>query len=176
MRPGTQKEVLTPGQNQKHYLAGALHTRTGPLGRQRPEEQLPVPAAPAPPARGLSPSAETSCDPRQLRHSLQQAGAARVDRGVRRADRVAFSAALLAEAQSHRAAVARTPRQCHAQSSVPDPAGALAQRRDLSSARVAVPGHEGLVDPNTQTASGLIRKYRTIFEHCCDHSESWGAI
>jgi len=29
MLPGTQKEVLTPGQNQKHYLAGALHTRTG---------------------------------------------------------------------------------------------------------------------------------------------------
>jgi transposase len=28
MLPGTQKEVLTPGQNQKHYLAGALHTRT----------------------------------------------------------------------------------------------------------------------------------------------------
>ena len=24
-----QKTVLTPGQNQKHYLAGALHTRTG---------------------------------------------------------------------------------------------------------------------------------------------------
>jgi transposase len=29
MLPGTQKEVLTPGQNQKHYLAGALHVRTG---------------------------------------------------------------------------------------------------------------------------------------------------
>lgn len=29
MLPGTQKEVLTPGQNAKHYLAGALHTRTG---------------------------------------------------------------------------------------------------------------------------------------------------
>lgn len=29
MLPGTQKEVLTPGQNQKHYLAGALNTRTG---------------------------------------------------------------------------------------------------------------------------------------------------
>lgn len=29
MLPGTQKEVLTPGQNQKHYLAGALHSRTG---------------------------------------------------------------------------------------------------------------------------------------------------
>lgn len=29
MLPGTQKEVPTPGQNQKHYLAGALHTRTG---------------------------------------------------------------------------------------------------------------------------------------------------
>jgi transposase len=29
MLPGTQKEVLTPGQNQKHYLAGALNARTG---------------------------------------------------------------------------------------------------------------------------------------------------
>ncbi len=29
MLPGTQKEILTPGQNEKHYLAGALHTRTG---------------------------------------------------------------------------------------------------------------------------------------------------
>lgn len=29
MLPGDQKRVLTPGQNQKHYLAGALHTRTG---------------------------------------------------------------------------------------------------------------------------------------------------
>jgi transposase len=31
MLPGTQKEVLTPGQNQKHYLAGALNTRTGAI-------------------------------------------------------------------------------------------------------------------------------------------------
>ena len=29
MLPREQKTVLTPGQNQKHYLAGALHTRTG---------------------------------------------------------------------------------------------------------------------------------------------------
>jgi transposase len=29
MLPGQQKTVLTPGQNEKHYLAGALHTRTG---------------------------------------------------------------------------------------------------------------------------------------------------
>lgn len=29
MLPGAQKTVLTPGQNEKHYLAGALHTRTG---------------------------------------------------------------------------------------------------------------------------------------------------
>ena len=29
MLPGAQKTVRTPGQNQKHYLAGALHTRTG---------------------------------------------------------------------------------------------------------------------------------------------------
>ncbi len=29
MLPGTQKSVLTPGQNEKHYLAGALHPRTG---------------------------------------------------------------------------------------------------------------------------------------------------
>jgi transposase len=29
MLPGEQKTVRTPGQNQKHYLAGALHTRTG---------------------------------------------------------------------------------------------------------------------------------------------------
>lgn len=29
MQPGTQKEVLTPGQNAKHYLAGALHAQTG---------------------------------------------------------------------------------------------------------------------------------------------------
>lgn len=29
MMPGEQKTVLTPGQNEKHYLAGALHTRTG---------------------------------------------------------------------------------------------------------------------------------------------------
>ena len=31
MRPGTQKEVLTPGQNAKHYLAGALHAQTGQI-------------------------------------------------------------------------------------------------------------------------------------------------
>jgi transposase len=29
MLPGEQKMVLTPGKNEKHYLAGALHTRTG---------------------------------------------------------------------------------------------------------------------------------------------------
>jgi transposase len=29
MLPGVQKEVLTPGKNQKYYLAGALHARTG---------------------------------------------------------------------------------------------------------------------------------------------------
>lgn len=29
MLPGEQKTVLTPGKNEKHYLAGALHTRTG---------------------------------------------------------------------------------------------------------------------------------------------------
>ena len=29
MLPGDQKTVLTPGKNEKHYLAGALHTRTG---------------------------------------------------------------------------------------------------------------------------------------------------
>ena len=29
MLPGDQKRVMTPGQNQKHYLARALHTRTG---------------------------------------------------------------------------------------------------------------------------------------------------
>lgn len=29
MMPGEQKTVLTPGQNEKHYLAGALNTRTG---------------------------------------------------------------------------------------------------------------------------------------------------
>lgn len=29
MLPGEQKTVRTPGQNEKHYLAGALHTRTG---------------------------------------------------------------------------------------------------------------------------------------------------
>jgi transposase len=29
MLPAAQKTVLTPGQNHKHYLAGALHTRTG---------------------------------------------------------------------------------------------------------------------------------------------------
>jgi transposase len=31
MVPGQQKEVLTPGKNQKRYLAGALDTRTGEL-------------------------------------------------------------------------------------------------------------------------------------------------
>jgi hypothetical protein len=29
MLPGEQKTVLTPGQNEKHYPAGPLHTRTG---------------------------------------------------------------------------------------------------------------------------------------------------
>jgi transposase len=31
MLPGTQKQVLTPGKNQKRYLAGALNARTGRL-------------------------------------------------------------------------------------------------------------------------------------------------
>jgi transposase len=31
MLPGTQKEVLTPGQNEKHYLAGALNSGTGQI-------------------------------------------------------------------------------------------------------------------------------------------------
>ena len=31
MLPGDQKRVLTPGQNQKRYLAGALNARTGKL-------------------------------------------------------------------------------------------------------------------------------------------------
>ena len=38
------------------------------------------------------------------------------------------------------------------------------------------PGHEGLVDTHTHTASGLTKEYPTIFDCCCDHSESWGAI
>ena len=29
MRKGHQKRIATPGQNQKHYLAGALHSGTG---------------------------------------------------------------------------------------------------------------------------------------------------
>ena len=29
MRKGQQKRTATPGQNQKHYLAGALHSGTG---------------------------------------------------------------------------------------------------------------------------------------------------
>lgn len=31
MRQGTQEEVMTPGTNEKHYLAGALHLATGKL-------------------------------------------------------------------------------------------------------------------------------------------------
>lgn len=31
--PGLQKEMLTPGQNEKQYLAGALNARTGSLRR-----------------------------------------------------------------------------------------------------------------------------------------------
>lgn len=29
MSKGQQKHIVTPGQNQKHYLAGALHSSTG---------------------------------------------------------------------------------------------------------------------------------------------------
>ena len=29
MPKGQQKRVVTPGNNRKHYLAGALHTKTG---------------------------------------------------------------------------------------------------------------------------------------------------
>ncbi|GKV83369.1 hypothetical protein PEC106664_41430 [Pectobacterium carotovorum subsp. carotovorum] len=29
MRKGQQKRITTPGHNQKHYLAGALHSGTG---------------------------------------------------------------------------------------------------------------------------------------------------
>jgi len=40
MNRGQQKEVLTPGNNEKRYLAGALNPRTGGLtgveGRARP--------------------------------------------------------------------------------------------------------------------------------------------
>ena len=31
MPQGTQEEVMTPGKNEKHYLAGALHLATGKL-------------------------------------------------------------------------------------------------------------------------------------------------
>jgi len=31
MRQGTQEEIMTPGKNEKHYLAGALHLATGQI-------------------------------------------------------------------------------------------------------------------------------------------------
>ena len=49
MLSGKQKYVLTPGCNEKRYLAGALNPKTGKgnLGGRRSEEQLVVPPTPS---------------------------------------------------------------------------------------------------------------------------------
>ena len=57
MLPGTQRLVLTPGNNEKRYLAGAYDPLERPtrLRRGRPQSQLDLPEPAAGTARDLRP-------------------------------------------------------------------------------------------------------------------------
>jgi transposase len=88
MLPGNQKTVLTPGQNEKHYLAGALHTRTGQVlwvGNGRKNSYLFL--------QLLRKLADAFPDAPKLHVVL--------DRGVPRAHRAPLPAAVLPGPQSH---------------------------------------------------------------------------
>ena len=83
MLRGTQKTVLTPGKNQKRYLAGALNASTGRLTwveadyREQPVVHPPAVAAYRP---GLPTGQTDSFDPRQLSHPQQPSDQGRLAR------------------------------------------------------------------------------------------------
>ena len=129
MLRGHQRRIVTPGNNEKFYLAGALDVRTGRLhttGAARKNIGAVLPTALAPrdplPARRTHP-----LDRRQLRHP-QSASHPRGPRGSRRPRRAPLPAALLPRCQPHRARLAGSPCQRHAQSSLQDH-GSPARRR-----------------------------------------------
>ena len=98
MLRGQQKEVLTPGQNVKRYLAGALDARAVAVGRRRAQDECFVYHSLGPVAANLCPSTGYPCDSRQLPHSRQQNRSCRPG-WFWRAYSTPFSAALLPQRQ-----------------------------------------------------------------------------
>ena len=117
-RRGRQKTVLTPGCNEKTIPRRRVEPQDAPahLCRRPAEEQPAVPGASAQVGHEDLPRRQTDpCDPGQLRHSRQPAGAAgaEVDRG-REVD-APLLAAVLPRPQSNRTRVEGPARQCHSQ-------------------------------------------------------------
>ena len=81
MLPGQQRRILTPGKNEKFYLAGALDVRTGALlttglahrrGGARLGEEAPVPSRRRPSRRGgAHPAEEVHVPPRRCASELR---------------------------------------------------------------------------------------------------------
>ena len=120
MLRGTQKTVLTPGKNQKRYLAGALNARTGRLTwveAERKNSQLfilqlwQLVGRDYPQAKRI----HLILDNYRIHSSLQTKAALAQ---IGRPGRAALPAAVLPRSQSHRACVARPARQRHPQSPV----------------------------------------------------------
>ena len=117
-RRGRQKEVLTPGCNEKRYLAGAWDPKTRRLiyveGERKNSllflELLHKLATKTYPQRQTDP-----CHPRQLRHPRQPAGAAGVEVGGGREAGAPLPAAVLPRPQPDRADLEGPARQRHAQ-------------------------------------------------------------
>jgi hypothetical protein len=120
MLRGHQRRIVTPGKNQKFYLAGARRAyRALTHHRRRQQERralLPVALA----ARQPLPT-RALCAPhrRQLWHP-QGPAHARDPRRLRWPHRPALPAALLPRFQPHRARLAGLPRQCHPQPPLQD--------------------------------------------------------
>ena len=131
MLRGQQRRIVTPGKNQKFYLAGALDVRTGACTRPAPRARTPrssascsgfSQAATGAPAASTSSSTTTASTPRIAPAS---------PRGARRPHRAALPAALLPRRQPHRARLAGLPRQRHPQPPLQDHEPAPRQRSRL---------------------------------------------
>ena len=106
---GTQKTVMTPGKNQKRYLAGAqCADRQADVGRGRSEEQSVVHPSTVAACRPGLPAGQTHpCDPRQLPHPQQPSSSSGLGT-TGWTGRAALPAAVLSRSQPHRARLARS--------------------------------------------------------------------
>ena len=118
---GQQKTVLTPGKNEKRYLAGGAGRPHGPtdMGRGRSQDQRLVHPLTVATAEGISGGQMHSCGAGQLQDPRQSAHAAGFGIG-RQSHSAALPAAVLPRSQPHRADVERSPRQRHSQPPLPE--------------------------------------------------------